>query len=79
METTKKTKTTTSEPHQVSNRVFSVANAHADVDSILANAKRMMSRSDYLELCVRVADNANDRSDAVHEEIQKEHHEDRDV
>lgn len=76
---TKKTKTTTiSEPHKVSAHPFTVQNATDDIVSILANAQRMLDRSSYLELLVRVADNVNDRADAVHEEIAKEHHEDRD-
>jgi len=76
---TKTKKTTSSEPHKVSARLFTVANAFGDIESILANAKRLMSRSEYLDLCVRVCDDAQDRSDAIHEEIRKEHHEDRDV
>ncbi len=77
MATTTKTKTTSSEPHKVSDRKLTVQNATDDIVSILANAQRMLDRSSYLELLVRVADNVNDRSDAIHEEIAKEHHEDR--
>lgn len=67
------------EPHIVSDKKFTATSAQADIESILANARRMLPRRDYLTLCTNVADGAQMRVDAVHEEIATEYHEDRDV
>lgn len=71
-----KTKTSNVAPPIV--RKPTVRGQHEEIVAILDNAKEKLDRSSYLELLVRVADTTNDRSDQIHEQIAKEHHEDRD-
>lgn len=80
---TKKTMPTTmttdrSEPHVVSDKVFTVTSALKDIESVLGNARRMFDRKAYMDLLVRVNDDTQERLNTCNDEIGAEMHERRD-